>query len=114
MILQMKNSNESIKNFFKNELKTYNQQQPTMDIQTINFENKNSSEDNESTNCENINSIEDIESTNLENNNECPRGFGKIRVIDKYNSISDKCLACYKFMDCFSETEPTEEKLATY
>jgi hypothetical protein len=36
---------------------------------------------------------------------ECPRGFGNIRKIDDKNSVSEKCLGCYRIMECYSEQE---------
>ena len=35
--------------------------------------------------------------------NECPRGFGKIKGIDYGDSISDRCLTCYRISECYSE-----------
>ena len=36
---------------------------------------------------------------------ECPRGFGNIRTLGEDNSVSEKCLGCYRLMDCYSESE---------
>jgi len=36
---------------------------------------------------------------------ECPRGFGNIRKIDEDNSVSDRCLGCYRIMECYEERE---------
>ncbi len=36
---------------------------------------------------------------------ECPRGFGNIRTLGEDNSVSEKCLGCYRIMDCYSESE---------
>lgn len=32
----------------------------------------------------------------------CPRGYGNIRKIGPDNSVSEKCLGCYKIMECYS------------
>lgn len=34
---------------------------------------------------------------------ECPRGFGKIKKLNSDNSVSERCLGCYKIMDCYGE-----------
>lgn len=34
---------------------------------------------------------------------ECPRGFGKIKIIGKNNTVSERCLSCYRLMDCYGE-----------
>jgi len=36
---------------------------------------------------------------------ECPRGFGNIRKLDNDGSGSDRCLGCYRIMECYSEQE---------
>ena len=36
------------------------------------------------------------------NYSECPRGFGDIRVLGQDNSVSEKCLGCYKIVECYS------------
>ena len=36
---------------------------------------------------------------------ECQRGFGNIRTLGKDNSVSEKCLGCYRLMECYSESE---------
>lgn len=36
---------------------------------------------------------------------ECPRGFGNIRKIGSDNSVSERCLGCYRIMDCYHEKE---------
>ena len=36
---------------------------------------------------------------------ECPRGFGYIRNIGDNNSVSERCLGCYKIMECYSQRE---------
>lgn len=33
----------------------------------------------------------------------CPRGFGYIEMLDSDNSVSQKCLGCYKIMECYLE-----------
>ncbi len=32
---------------------------------------------------------------------ECPRGFGNIRKIGEDNSVSERCLGCYRIMECY-------------
>ncbi len=34
---------------------------------------------------------------------ECPRGFGNIRKLGEDNSVSERCLGCYRIMECYSE-----------
>jgi len=34
---------------------------------------------------------------------ECPRGFGNIKLIESDNSVSERCLGCYKIMECYNE-----------
>jgi hypothetical protein len=36
---------------------------------------------------------------------ECPRGFGNIKRIGKDNSVSDRCLGCYRIMDCYEQKQ---------
>ncbi len=36
---------------------------------------------------------------------ECPRGFGNIRKLGEENSVSEKCLGCYRIMECYNESE---------
>jgi len=36
---------------------------------------------------------------------ECPRGFGNIRKLGEDNSVSERCLGCYRIMECYSESE---------
>ena len=36
---------------------------------------------------------------------ECPRGYGNIRTLGEDNSVSEKCLGCYRIMECYSESE---------
>jgi hypothetical protein len=33
----------------------------------------------------------------------CPRGFGYIEMLGSDNSVSQKCLGCYKIMECYLE-----------
>ena len=35
----------------------------------------------------------------------CPYGFGYLKKLDKNASIPDKCLSCFKIMECFSANE---------
>ena len=35
----------------------------------------------------------------------CPRGFGNIKKIDREGEICDRCLGCYKIMDCYTYSE---------
>jgi len=39
---------------------------------------------------------------------ECPRGFGKIRGVANDDSISDRCLSCYRMSKCYIEEEKIE------
>ena len=32
----------------------------------------------------------------------CPRGYGNIRKLGEDNSVSEKCLGCYRIMECYS------------
>jgi hypothetical protein len=36
---------------------------------------------------------------------ECPRGFGHIKRIDDDGSVSERCLGCYRIMECYGEGE---------
>jgi hypothetical protein len=36
---------------------------------------------------------------------DCPRGFGAIRKIGEDNSVSERCLGCYKIMECYNRSE---------
>jgi len=42
---------------------------------------------------------------------ECPRGFGNIRKISDDGSVSERCLGCYRIMDCYSERERMRSQL---
>ena len=35
---------------------------------------------------------------------ECPRGFGNIKKLSEDNSVSDRCLRCYKLIACYTES----------
>jgi hypothetical protein len=41
---------------------------------------------------------------------ECPRGFGNIKRISEDNSISDRCLGCYRIMDCYEKNDCRTEQ----
>lgn len=43
---------------------------------------------------------------------ECPRGFGNIKKIDSDGSVSEKCLGCYRIMECYSETAAIRSQLS--
>ena len=43
---------------------------------------------------------------------ECPRGFGNIKKINDDNSVSERCLGCYRIMDCYGESEEIKYQLA--
>lgn len=36
---------------------------------------------------------------------ECPRGFGNIRKVGSDGSVSERCLGCYRMMECYGESE---------
>ena len=36
---------------------------------------------------------------------ECPRGFGNIKKLGSDGSVSDRCLGCYRIMECYGESE---------
>ena len=42
---------------------------------------------------------------------ECPRGFGYIRKIGDDGSVSERCLGCYRIMDCYGEQEKIKSQL---
>jgi hypothetical protein len=44
-------------------------------------------------------------SVNKYDDTECPRGFGKIKKLNDNNSVSERCLSCYNFMDCYEENK---------
>jgi hypothetical protein len=43
---------------------------------------------------------------------ECPRGFGKIKGIGNDNSISDRCLGCYRLSMCYLDEEKSSLTLS--
>jgi len=42
---------------------------------------------------------------------ECPRGFGYIKKIGDDGSVSERCLGCYRIMECYSEQEEIKSQL---
>jgi hypothetical protein len=42
---------------------------------------------------------------------ECPRGFGNIRKIGDDGSVSERCLGCYRIMECYGESEEVRSQL---
>ena len=42
---------------------------------------------------------------------ECPRGFGYIRKIGDDGSVSERCLGCYRIMECYGESEEVTPQL---
>jgi hypothetical protein len=42
---------------------------------------------------------------------ECPRGFGYIRKIGDDGSVSERCLGCYRIMECYGESEEVKPQL---
>ena len=34
---------------------------------------------------------------------ECPRGFGNVKNLSEDNSVSEKCIGCYRLMECYTE-----------
>jgi len=36
---------------------------------------------------------------------ECPRGFGNIKMLSEDNSVSERCLGCYRICECYNESE---------
>jgi hypothetical protein len=42
---------------------------------------------------------------------ECPRGFGNIKKIGDDGSVSERCLGCYRIMECYSESEEIRSRL---
>jgi hypothetical protein len=54
--------------------------------------------------------IKNLKPTNTNPNNKldyakCPRGYGDIRKLGPDNSVSEKCLGCYKIMECYTENK---------
>ena len=39
---------------------------------------------------------------------ECPRGFGYIKKFGENGSVPEKCLGCYRIMECYGEKEEVE------
>lgn len=33
----------------------------------------------------------------------CPRGYGNIKKLGEDNSVSERCLGCYRLMECYTE-----------
>ena len=50
-------------------------------------------------------SPETVTSRPQNNYTQCPRGFGNIKKIGEDGSVSEKCLGCYRIMECYSESE---------
>lgn len=42
---------------------------------------------------------------------ECPRGFGYIKKIGDAGSVSERCVGCYKIMECYGESEEVKPQL---
>ena len=42
---------------------------------------------------------------------ECPRGFGNIKRMSTDDSVSERCLGCYRIMDCYGESEEFENQI---
>jgi len=42
---------------------------------------------------------------------ECPRGFGYIKKIGDEGSVSERCLGCYRIMECYGESEEVKPQL---
>ena len=42
---------------------------------------------------------------------ECPRGFGYIKRIGDDGSVSERCLGCYRIMECYGESEEVKPQL---
>ncbi len=42
---------------------------------------------------------------------ECPRGFGYIKKIGDDGSVSERCLGCYRIMECYGESEEVKPQL---
>ena len=34
---------------------------------------------------------------------ECPRGYGNVKNLSEDNSVSEKCIGCYRVMECYTE-----------
>jgi len=44
---------------------------------------------------------------------ECPRGFGNIKRLDDSGPVSERCLGCYKIMECYSGDDVTASPVAS-
>jgi hypothetical protein len=42
---------------------------------------------------------------------ECPRGFGPIKKVNDDGSVSERCLGCYRIMECYSEGDEIRSQL---
>ena len=42
---------------------------------------------------------------------ECPRGFGYIKKVGDDGSVSERCLGCYRRMECYNESEEVKPQL---
>ena len=56
-------------------------------------------------------SPEKVTSKPQSNYTKCPRGFGNIRRINDDGSVSERCLGCYRIMECYSESERIKSQL---
>jgi hypothetical protein len=54
---------------------------------------------------------ERIRANSQDDYTECPRGFGNIRKIKDDGSVSERCLGCYRIMECYSERERIRSQL---
>ncbi|MCW4015793.1 MAG: hypothetical protein NWF06_05435 [Candidatus Bathyarchaeota archaeon] len=44
--------------------------------------------------------------SNIQNKQtQCPRGFGNIKKLGDNTTIPERCLGCYKIMECYSEKD---------
>ena len=57
-------------------------------------------------------SLERVTSHPQSNYTKCPRGFGNIKKIGDDGSVSEKCLGCYRIMECYSESEAIRSQLS--
>jgi hypothetical protein len=49
--------------------------------------------------------FEKIASKSQSEYSECPRGFGNIRKINDSGDLSERCLNCYKILECYGKKE---------
>lgn len=42
---------------------------------------------------------------------ECPRGFGYIKKIGTDGAVSERCLDCYRSVDCYGKTKEVDFQL---